>query len=96
MLVIPAIICNRTKEKNEDYSHSFIDASHKDAATTCNGYKNIISLPIVGKNVTVIGKWIADLEGSSGPYKWNEIHPVTRVLNAKTLLNLRNSIKAEI
>jgi hypothetical protein len=44
---------------------------------------NTISVPIVGKNVTVIVKWIADLEGSSGPHKWNEIHPVTRVVNAK-------------
>jgi hypothetical protein len=57
------------QRKNEDYSHSFIDASHKDAATACNGYENTISVPIVGKNVTVIGKWIADLEWSSGPHR---------------------------
>jgi len=50
---------------------------------SCNGYENTISGPIAGKNVTVIGKWITDLEWSSGPHSWNEIHPVTRVLNSK-------------
>jgi hypothetical protein len=51
-----------------------VSVTQRDAVAACQGYRNPLKLPRVGKHVTVSGYWVFD-----GQHGWNELHPLTSI-----------------
>jgi hypothetical protein len=78
-LVLDPVYSNLTNTANDQYQYGALvveiicvgPITQPDKVSACQGYTNTISVPNVGKHITVTGPYVLDTEH----YNWAEIHP---------------------